>query len=382
MRFQDLLMAIFLNAKQKRYGGRTLIFIDEIQNSPHAVSMLRYFKEEAEDLFVIAAGSLLETVLDQKLPYPVGRIEYMLLHPVSFREFLLAKGELASLELIELPPPPPYAHSQLMALFKEYLTIGGMPQIVEQYLQHADLSTLTPIYESLINSYREDIEKYAPSLAQMHYLRFILSVGFQIAGTRVTIENFGGSGYKYREMREAFSTIEKTLLFQLVYPTSEVLMPAIPKENRQPRLHAVDTGLINFSVHLIKDILTAPDLTDVYKGRIAEHITGQELLAASYSVLHKLKFWEREKPQSSAEIDYLYAYQGKLIPIEVKSGHAGKLRSMHAFIDLSSLKLGVRVWQNAFSIESAQTQGGTRYQLINLPFYLVHRLEHILAGFI
>ena len=373
--FQDLLMALFFYAGKDRHLGRTLIFIDEIQNSPRAIALLRYFKEEAGDLFVIAAGSLLETIMDRKISYPVGRVEFMKMYPVTFREFLGATGENQSLELINRDNVPPFAHSHLMEQFKKYLTIGGMPQVVEQYARNKDLTALQPVYASLLVSYIEDVEKYAPSSSQVQYIRHILTTAFEVAGNRITIENFGGSTYKFREMKEAFTTLEKTLLFHLVYPTTEVTVPALPKLTLKPRLHALDTGLINYSTNMVKDILTTEDIADVYRGRIAEHITGQELLAMSNNVMNKLRFWVREKKQSSAEIDYLYQYNSKLIPIEVKSGHIGKLRSLHQFMDVAPHKLAVRVWQGPYSVEKAKTIAGTEFTLLNLPFYLVHRIE-------
>lgn len=373
--FQDLLMALFFYAGKERRLGRTLIFIDEIQNAPRAIALLRYFKEEAGDLFVIAAGSLLETIMDRKISYPVGRVEYMMMHPVTFREFLGATGENQSLEILNSNDIPAFAHPHLMRQFKKYLTIGGMPQVVEQYAHNNDLTALQPIYESLLKSYIEDVEKYAPSSSQVQYIRHILNTAFEIAGSRITIENFGGSTYKFREMREAFTTLEKTFLFQLVYPTTEAVIPALPKLKLKPRLHTLDTGLINYATNMVKDILSMEDIADVYRGRIAEHITGQELLAMSNSIMNKLQFWVREKKQSSAEIDYLYQYNGKLIPIEVKSGSIGKLRSLHQFMDVAPHHLAVRVWQGPYCVEKAKTIAGTEFTLLNLPFYLVHRIE-------
>lgn len=373
--FQDLLMALFFYAGKERHAGRTLIFIDEIQNAPKAVALLRYFKEEAGDLFVIAAGSLLETIMDRKISYPVGRVEYMMMHPVSFREFLAATGEKQSLDLLSVNDVPAFAHDHLMRQFKKYLTIGGMPQVVEQYARNNDLTALQPIYESLLKSYVEDVEKYAPSSSQVQYIRHILNTAFTLAGSRITIENFGGSSYKFREMKEAFTTLEKTLLFQLVYPTTDITIPALPKLTLKPRLHTLDTGLINYSTNMVKDILSTEDIADVYRGRIAEHITGQELLAMSNSIMNKLLFWVREKKQSSAEVDYLYQYNSKLIPIEVKSGAIGKLRSLHQFMDQAPHKLAVRVWQGPYSVEKAKTIAGTEFTLLNLPFYLVHRID-------
>jgi hypothetical protein len=373
--FQDLLMALFLYAGKERKLGRTLIFIDEIQNAPRAIALLRYFKEEAGDLFVIAAGSLLETIMDRKISYPVGRVEYMMLHPVTFREFLGATGENQSLEILNSQEIPAFAHPHLMRQFKKYLAIGGMPQVVEQYARDKDLTALQPIYESLLKSYIEDVEKYAPSSSQVQYIRHILNTALEVAGNRITIENFGGSTYKFREMREAFTTLEKTFLFMLVYPTTDAVIPALPKLKLKPRLHTLDTGLINYATNMVKDILSKEDIADVYRGRIAEHITGQELLALSNSVMNRLQFWVREKKQSSAEIDYLYQYNGKLIPIEVKSGSIGKLRSLHQFMDIAPHHLAVRVWQGSYSVEKAKTIAGTEFTLLNLPFYLVHRIE-------
>lgn len=373
--FQDLLMALFFYAGKERHAGRTLIFIDEIQNTPKAIALLRYFKEEAGDLFVIAAGSLLETIMDRKISYPVGRVEYMLMHPVSFREFLGATGETQSLDLLNAKDVPTFAHDHLMRQFKKYLTIGGMPQVVDQYSRNNDLTALQPIYESLLKSYVEDVEKYAPSSSQVQYIRHILNTAFEVAGSRITIENFGGSSYKFREMKEAFTTLEKTLLFHLVYPTTDTSIPALPKLTLKPRLHTLDTGLINYATNMVKDILSTEDIANVYRGRIAEHITGQELLAMSNSIMNKLQFWVREKKQSSAEIDYLYQYNSKLIPIEVKSGSIGKLRSLHQFMDQAPHQLAVRVWQGPYLVEKAKTIAGRDFTLLNLPFYLVHRIE-------
>lgn len=373
--FQDLLMALFFYAGKERKLGRTLIFIDEIQNAPRAIALLRYFKEEAGDLFVVAAGSLLETIMDRKISYPVGRVEYMMMHPVTFREFLGATDENQSLEILNSNEIPAFAHPHLMRQFKKYLTIGGMPQVVEQYARNNDLTALQPVYESLLKSYIEDVEKYAPSSSQVQYIRHILNTAFEVAGSRITIENFGGSTYKFREMREAFTTLEKTFLFQRVYPTTETVIPALPKLKLKPRLHTLDTGLINYATNMVKDILSIEDIADVYRGRIAEHITGQELLALSNSIMNKLQFWVREKKQSSAEIDYLYQYNGKLIPIEVKSGSIGKLRSLHQFMDVAPHHLAVRVWQGPYAVEKAKTIAGTEFTLLNLPFYLVHRIE-------
>ncbi len=119
----------------------------------------------------------------------------MMMHPVSLREFLGATGETQNLELLNADTVPDFLHPHLMRSFKKYLTIGGMPQVVEEYSKNNDLTALHPIYESLLKSYMEDVEKYAPTSAKVQYIRHILSTAFEVAGSRITIENFGGSTY-------------------------------------------------------------------------------------------------------------------------------------------------------------------------------------------
>ena len=191
--FQELLMTLFLYANKKRNNGKTLIFIDEIQNSANAVRLLRYFYEEASDLFVVAAGSLLETLIDKKISFPVGRVEYLAMRPCSFKEFLIACKEEESLSLIESFDVPEYAHDKLSSLFHQYVIIGGMPEIVNHYTQAKDISSLNDIYDALITSYLDDVEKYASNESMVQYLRHIINTAFYKAGSRVTFEKFGNS---------------------------------------------------------------------------------------------------------------------------------------------------------------------------------------------
>lgn len=373
--FADLLTTLFLFAKKQRSGGKTLIFIDEIQNSPKAIALLRYFYEEANDLFVIAAGSLLESIMGRNISFPVGRVEYMALRPCSFREFLFATNNDQLLEMLEKPEVPEFLHTQVMSLFKRYTTIGGMPGVLNLYSQNADITALEPVYDSLIYSYTDDIEKYANSSAQMHYIRHIISNVFREAGTKITFEKFGNSPYRSREMKEAFISLEKTMLAKLVYPSTSAELPLKPSLIRKPRLHVLDTGLINYSNKIMGELVFNEEVSDTHRGLIAEHIVGQELLASNFSISNDLHFWVREKTDSSAEVDYIFPYNGMLIPIEVKSGSIGKLRSLHQFMDVAPHHLAVRVWQGPYSVDKAKTIAGTEFTLLSLPFYLVHRIE-------
>jgi len=374
--FHDLLTSLFLFAGKRRHGGNTLIFIDEIQNSEKAVSMLRYFYEEAPDLYVITAGSLLESILDRKISFPVGRVEYMAMRPCSFREFLFATGNKQLLEVLQQTEVPAFLHSQFMSWFKKYVTIGGMPEVVSLYARDKDMTSLGEVYASLIQSYSDDIDKYASSSSQIQYIHHVIANVFREGGTKVTFEKFGNSGYRSREIKEAFRMVEKTMLIKLVYPCTSSQIPIKPSLTRKPRLHVVDTGLINHSLKIMGNLVFNSEISEVHRGIIAEHIVGQELLASSFSIGNDLYFWTRERASATAEVDYIYPFRGLLIPIEVKSGNSGKLRSLHQFIDEAPHSIAVRVYQGNYLIQKAKTASGKEFTLLNLPFYLVHRLEH------
>ncbi len=372
--FDEMLMSVFLFAKKNRNGKRTLIFLDEIQNSPKAMALLRYFFEEAGDIFVIAAGSLLESVLDKNISFPVGRVEFMILRPCSFIEYLSATGEIQLLELLDADEIPTYAHDQLMLAFNKYTSIGGMPRIVDTFAKRRDNTKLVNIYADLLESYAEDVEKYA-SFSMVDYVRHIMLHAFQEACNRVTFERFGQSQYRSREMKEAFIMLQKTLLLKLVYPLTNTTMPLQVNHRKKPRLHLLDTGLVNHATGLHLDMIGTKNLNELFRGKIAEHIVGQELLADNYSVSSTIYFWTREKSSSSAEVDYIFPYNGMLVPVEVKSGSIGKLRSLHQFMDEAEHKIAVRIWSGKKSVEQVKTISGKNFTLLNLPFYMVSRIK-------
>jgi len=373
--FKDLLTTLFIFAKKKRREGRTLIFIDEIQNSPKAIALLRYFYEEANDLYVIAAGSLLESILDKKISFPVGRVEYRAMRPCSFHEFLNANnGQLA--DALEQPEVPGFLHPQFTTWFKKYATIGGMPEVVKEYIEtDEDITALDTVYNSLITSYIDDVEKYVGSWAQVPYIRHVIANVFREGGKKITFEKFGDSGYRSREMKEAFRMVEKTMLIKLIYPCTSVELPIAPIIKRKPRLHILDTGLINHSLQVLGEMVFNESINEAHRGVIAEHIVGQELLASNFSIMNNLNFWTREKAESSAEVDYILPYKGKVIPIEVKAGAIGKLRSLLRYIDEAPHNIGVRIYQGEYLVQRATTIVGKQFTLLNLPFYMVHRIE-------
>lgn len=365
----------FLRGIPPEQEGTTLIFIDEIQRSPDAVALLRYFHEEVPDIHVIAAGSSLETMLDTHISFPVGRVEFMLMHPFSFEEFLIASGEDMSLKAFATVPVPEYAHNKLSDLFHTYMLTGGMPEAVKVFVESGDLAGLDRIHESLIIAYIEDVEKYSPTNKMIPVVRHVINSAWNDASGRIRYEGFGNSNYRSREIKEAFTLLQKAFLFQVLHPVTATSLPLMPDTKKSPRLHALDTGLVVFKTGMRKTLFTAEDISTVYSGRIVEHIVGQELFAASSSPLHTLHFWVRDKSQSNAEVDYVLPLSGNLIPVEVKSGASGRLRSLHAFMNAASHGTAVRLYGGAFGVEKVRTIDGKEFSLINIPWYQAARVE-------
>ena len=371
----------FLKNKTVTKKNKTLLFIDEIQAVPKALNTLRYFYENEPEISVIAAGSMLETLFDKNISFPIGRVEYKVIRPVSFPEFLSAIGETAAVEQITQVPIAAFAQTKLLSLFHRYALIGGMPEIVQHYATHKDLVTLGPIYDSLINGYMDDVEKYAKSNAQILHIRHCIKSSFAQAGKRIKFEGFGNAAYKSREMGESLRILEKAFLLQLIYPCTTATLPFVPDIKKSPKLQILDTGLLNYFVGIQKEIIGTDDLNSIYQGTLIEHLIGQELLAFQFNTLSALQFWVREKKESTAEVDYLFQYDGLIIPIEVKSGAAGSLKSLHSFMDLAPHDMAIRFYTGALHITDAVTQNGKQYQILNLPYYLGSQVEKYIAWF-
>lgn len=375
---KDLIPLLFAHCGKIRQEGKTLIFIDEIQNSAKAIALLRYFYEELPDIYVIAAGSLLENLVDVHLSFPVGRVQYLALRPCSFREFLGAIGENALLTVLDRPELTVAFHDRLMGLFNVYTLIGGMPEVVQLYAERKDILSLETIYETLLQGYRDDVEKYANGRQLPEVIRFVLKEGWHKAAQTITLGGFAGSSYNAREVGEAFRLLEKAMLLELVYPTTATEVPATPELKRMPKLIWLDTGLVNYAAQVQKEVLGAKDIMDAWRGMIAEQVVAQELLTLTDKVSQKRNFWVRGKNESSAEVDFIWVQDSMVYPIEVKSGHNAHLRSLHSFMDRSSQTVGIRVWSQPYAMDEVKTINGKEFRLINLPFYLVGKLDAVL----
>lgn len=353
----------------------TLLFIDEIQEIPHVVKQLRYFYEDLPELNVIAAGSLLEFALGEVTSFPVGRIEEHTIHPLDFEEFLMAIGENSALEQLQNIPLNSFAYSKLFDLFKKYLIIGGMPEVVKKYIEsNFSMVGLKAVYASIWDTYKSDIVKYAKNESEAKILRFLFETAPYVRD-RISFAGFGESNYRSREVGEAFRALDLAKIIYLIYPTTQTSPPQLPDLGRKPRLQFLDTGLMNFASEIQIELLRIEDLNDYYRGFVINHLVTQELIAHPNSRILKPHFWVRENAKLNAEVDLTYKWQNLLIPIEVKSGAKGSLKSLHEFMDITPHNLAVRFLQNKISIEKVKTRKGKIFNLLNLPYFAISQID-------
>lgn len=380
---QDLVTALALrNEISSTEFSKTLLFIDEIQESAKAISFLRYFYEEVPEINVIAAGSLLEQALGKVKHFPVGRVNYLYLFPLNFQEYLLAMQKEMLLERIREIPIDKVTHDVAMKEFHKYCIIGGMPEVVSNYKQNQDLSLLPPIYESIWNTYKDDIVKYASNKSEENVIKHIANVAAILIDQRVKFQNFGHSNYKSREVSEAFKRLDSAKVIQIIYPCTSIEPPIIPDLKKSPRLQFLDTGILNFDLNIQADLLMMEDLSEAYKGALIPHIITQEIISLNTGSYNKPNFWVRDKSQSSAEVDLVIPFGKLLIPIEIKSGTTGSLKSLHQFIDKVNHPYAIRIYGGEFIIEETTTPSGKPYYLMNLPYYLGTLLNDYINFFI
>lgn len=376
--FDDLLAGIFFKAKLPVDSPRTLIFIDEIQTEPKAVQVLRYFYEKRPDLYVIAAGSLLESLMGRHISFPVGRVEYMALHPCTFVEFLSAIGEEMLASQVEKVAVPQSLHSYTLDLFKKYMIIGGLPEVVANYAQYHDMVRLSDVFNALLSGYRDDVEKYADNRKEQDSIRYILNYGWTSAGHRIQFAKFTNSSFKSADVSNAFRTLEKTLLLELVYPLTSTSFPILPDLKKSPKLLWLDTGLVNYVAGMQEELLFTTDSDELWNGDIAEHIVAQELLGATTTFGEKRLFWVRDARNSQAEVDFVIRYKSHLLPIEVKTGANSKLRSLHLFMEESKENIALRLWNGPMTSDVITRSDGRPFTLYNIPLYYAGHLHTLM----
>lgn len=163
------------------------------------------------------------------------------------------------------------------------------------------------------------------------------------------------------------------------HPTTQTTLPPLPDHKRQPYLHVLDTGLMNYMCGLQSELIGTKDLGEAYQGRVAQHLVGQQIMANLNSPLYKLHFWVREKKQSNAEVDFVLPFDNHLVPIEVKSGNSGKMRALQIYMDSCEHDLAVRLFASNIALHPATTQVRKNYNLLNLPYFLGEKLPDYIA---
>jgi predicted AAA+ superfamily ATPase len=364
---------ITLLSNQKITPGKTLLFLDEIQECPEAIQSLRYFKEKMPKLHVITAGSLLEFALtDANFRMPVGRVEFMYLYPMTFNEFLRAINEnklCDYLNHVTLKTNISMAvHEKALELFRLYMTLGGMPAVIADYAEHKDLLNSRKLQLQLLATYRNDFGKYA-TRAEKQYCEKLFTKAPGLIAQHFRYRDVDPD-VQSRSIKSALNLLEKAQLVTRVNQVSSIQLPLSSHINEKKfKLLFVDVGLALAAMHVdMHHIINADNIIST-RGQLSEQIVGQELLAASpaYDAL-KLYFWMRDKTGSQAEVDYLFQYEDKVLPIEVKSGATGRLKSLHLYLETMQQPFGIKISTDKLSMAP---------KLLNIPLYLINRLSDI-----
>jgi predicted AAA+ superfamily ATPase len=374
---QDFEKIIQIKFHKRIIPKETLVFIDEIQNSPVLLKLLRFFYEERPELHVIAAGSLLQAKIEREgLSLPVGRIEYAYLYPLDFFEFLEAREEAELLDFLKhvslSGQIPQGIHREAMKFFHEYTMIGGMPEIVRIFQEERSIEEISVVYLSLFTSYAEDIFKYS-SLASSKYLSFIVEKAPHFAGTNITYAKFAGSNFGSREMGKSFDVLEKVMLLNQIPATKSFDLPLVAQKKRPKKLLFLDVGLVNHQMDIRGEFLNLKELNGFYRGKIAEQVVGQNIIAQFMSAPHRIFYWAKEKPYGSAEVDFCMDHKGNILGVEVKSGSHRRLKSLYSFASSVRKCRLIRIYGGELKKENI-TVNKKGMSLLSLPFYLVPRI--------
>ena len=250
--------------------------------------------------------------------------------------------------------------------------IGGMPEVVKSYIENPNINALRPIYSSLFTSYAEDIYKYS-SLANTKYLSYVIEQSPLFAGTLVTYEKFGGSNFRSREMAGAFETLEKVMLVYQVHATKSTEIPLLKQRKRPKKLIYLDVGLVNQRMDVQDEFINLKELSSLYRGRIAEQVIGQNIIAQFTDHIPVILYWAKGKREGTAEVDFCFQARGNVLGIEVKAGGAGRLRSLYSLADDVKNHELIRIYGGQLKKEKVKISNKA-YKLTSIPFYLIPRI--------
>lgn len=374
---------------KKIKDGNSLIFLDEIQATPFALAALRYFYEDTPEIPVISAGSLLEfTLSNHHFPMPVGRIEYYHLFPMSFTEFLFEIHP----ELLEYivnfdinTPIPETAHNKLLQIQREYIFVGGMPEAVLSYKGNRSLTDVSNIHRSIVDTFQDDFSKYAIEkelvLLQKVFNYIPRSLGKKIKYSNISREN------RSNDLKSKIELLTKARICHRITHSYASGIPLNADVNELAyKMIFMDIGLANHICGI--DWLSLNNMDNlklINEGGMAEQFIGQHLIINKGLVKPALTYWIRESKSSNAEIDYLMSRGDWILPIEVKAGKSGSLKSLQQFAYEKKPKLCIRFDINKPSLQEVKHiitikngQKTIKFNLLSLPLYLVEELPKII----
>jgi len=369
--------------------GKTLLFIDEIQDCQEAIMALRFFKEDMPDLHVIAAGSLLEFVLDDITTFGVGRIHSMYMFPMTFDEFLCANGEDLLMEARNqasaISPLPESLHDKLVQLVRTFMLVGGMPESVAKWVETNDYLQCQEIQDDILTGYEADFPKYKKKVDSQLLSATMKSAAVQ-AGKKFVYSRVQGD-YKTAEVKKALEMLIKAgILIPVTHTNANGLPLGDGRDDGTRKILLLDTGLmlrlLNMSLGditaITTQILTASAADLVNKGPVAEMLAGLELLHyLSPNLHHELFYWMRQAKNATAEVDYVLPHDMQVLPFEVKAGVQGGMKSMWDFMRDKELTQGVRCsLENFGHFDYVDSKAGNTVRHVTIiPLYAVSRLR-------
>lgn len=380
---------------QPIHPGKTLLFLDEIQAAPEVIASLRYFFEELPELHIIGAGSLLELALEQPtFSVPVGRIEYLHLGPMQFDEFLRAAGQDAKAEFLETfelgDTLPDALHRELLSWLRRFLVVGGMPEAVRAHVADGGYRESEIAKNSVLATFRDDFGKYGRQVDPGRIRKVFESLP-RLIGRKLKYSHID-PGERSKDLASALHLLNLARVVHRVRHTSGNGVPlGAEAKDRLFKVIFLDVGLIATATGLsILDIEGSDEITLVQQGTLAEQFVGQHLL---YSANHweepQLFYWAREKRNSSAEVDYLFSQGPHVIPVEVKAGKSGTLKSLHLFVQEKGRPFALRfssappsLLETEVVLPNGVGASGTHtpLRLLSLPLYLVHQARRLVQS--
>lgn len=370
----------------------TILFLDEIQAQPIAFNRLRYFYEDKPCLKVIAAGSLLDVIMEQEnFSMPVGRVEYYYLGPMTFLEFLMAKNEKILCEQINNldinNPPSTTLFKKASQLLKEYYFVGGMPEVIKKYIDSGDMESVRKIQYSLLQTYRDDIPKYTKN-KQMDSVGNVFEYVPANLGQKVIFRNI--SNTHSGKIKESINLLSKAgVIYKIVHTNSSGLPLKAGEDENIYKLFFLDIGLSNAMMEVQwKDIYYLSSEKLLLKGNMAEQFIAQHLMFRNSTVIQPaLHYWLRGGKKNAAEVDFIISHASLIYPIEVKAGSTGKMRSLWQFVSEKESDYAIRFdlverTQMLSTIKhKVRTSNGivdTQCNLLSLPLFAIEKFTHFL----